>query len=507
MNETPSRTEQEVLSIIEKSRKAQCLWAGLSIKERAKKIKRVAKLLASKSEELSTLIARVSGKTRIDALATEILTAAMAVPYYCKHAKKFIKPKKIDSGSFIMFNKRSSLHYEPYGVVGIISPWNYPFAIPFSEVIMALLAGNGVILKVASNSEAIGEALYSLFEDSQLPQDLFSHVCLTGEEAGNAFLSGGIDKLFFTGSTRVGKKLMAKASENLVPLVLELGGADAAIVCADADLDRAVRGLVWAGYANAGQSCGGVQRILIHEDVYPNFIKKMSLAIKALQIGDPLDHKTDIGAMNSIRQKKAVIEQLDECIKSGLRIEAQSDGGNLSLEDPYMPAILLTGNGPQAPILTDEVFGPILVAQAYTTIEDAIKEANNSPYGLTGSVWSKNTSKAKKIALQIQAGPITINDHLMSHGLAETPWGGYKNSGLGRSHGELGFMEMLIQKVIVTDCMPYVQRNIFWHPYSENLFKGLKNLIYFLQGPELWKKIKAIPSVLRLFVRYWDRKN
>ena len=193
------------------------------------------------------------------------MPAVLALRFYRSAASGSSLRSRLGGGSILMFNKRSRLHRVPYGVVGVISPWNYPFSIPFSEVAMALLAGNGVLLKVASDSLAVGRALADLFSGAGLPEGLFAYVNLPGREAGDAFISGGIDKLFFTGSTEVGRELMGKAAARLLPVVLELGGNDAAVICADADLERAAAGIVWSGFSNAGQSCAGAQRILVHE--------------------------------------------------------------------------------------------------------------------------------------------------------------------------------------------------------------------------------------------------
>jgi succinate-semialdehyde dehydrogenase/glutarate-semialdehyde dehydrogenase len=406
-----------------------------------------------------------------------------------------------------MFNKRSRLVYKPYGVVGIISPWNYPFAIPFSEVVMALLAGNAVILKAASATPGVGRTLEALFNAAELPDGLFNHIEMPGSEAGPAFIRGGVDKLFFTGSSATGSELMALAAERLLPLVLELGGADAAIICEDADTDRAARGMLWAGFSNAGQSCGGVQRILVHEKIYQPFLEKLCALVRDLRPGSGDD--ADLGPLTTLRQKEAVQKQIDACLACGAEIAAQSGGVPLSpapgTENLFLPAMVLTGVTADMPIMNAEVFGPVVAALPFKDDEEALRIANTSSYGLTGSVWSRNSSRAKRLAGGINAGAVMINDHLMSHGLAETPWGGFGDSGIGRTHGELGFREMLKVQVIVDDILPLVKRNLFWHPYTEKVYRGIRAIAGFLGGQTASTRLKAIPGVLRIFLRYWEK--
>jgi succinate-semialdehyde dehydrogenase/glutarate-semialdehyde dehydrogenase len=400
-----------------------------------------------------------------------------------------------------MFNKRSRLVYRPWGVVGIISPWNYPFAIPFSEVVMALLAGNAVILKVAGMSPGVGRALAGLFAAAELPEGLFNYVEMPGREAGPAFIAAGADKLFFTGSTAVGRELMALAAPRLLPLVLELGGADAAIVRADADLDRAAAGILWAGFSNAGQSCGGVQRVLVHRAVYPAFLEKLCALVRGLRPGE--GPGADLGPMAGLRQKETVRRQVEACLSRGARIAAQSPTGE---GERFFPATVLVEVKPEMPVMAEEVFGPVAAVLPVEDDREALEIANASSYGLTASVWSRNRRRARELAPRIKAGAVTINDHLMSHGLAETPWGGFGDSGLGRTHGEAGFREMQRVQVIVDDLLPGVRRSLWWHPYSEKVYRGLEAIITLLAGPGL-RRPGALPGVLKIFLRCWERRG
>jgi succinate-semialdehyde dehydrogenase/glutarate-semialdehyde dehydrogenase len=495
--------KSEFPPLIERARRAQEAWAALPFRKRARALKKAGAYLASHIDELTETICRDTGKLPLDALSAEVLPAIMALGYYRRKGRAFLEARRIGGGNPLMFNKRSRLLYKPYGVVGIISPWNFPLAIPFSEVVMALLAGNAVILKTASLTPHVGRALEGIFTAAELPGGLFTYVEMPGKDAGPAFIGApeapGVDKLFFTGSTAAGKALMALAAPRLLPLVLELGGADAAIVREDAGLDRASAGIAWAAFSNAGQSCGGVQRIIVHQRVYKLFLEKFCALTQGLRRG------IDLGTMSSLGQKQTVRRQIETCLKMGARIAAKSGGAFFQDEKTAeAPALVLTEVKPGMPIMEEEIFGPVAAVIPAADDAEALRIANSSCYGLSASVWSRNRRRARSLAGRINAGAVMINDHLMSHGLAETPWGGFGNSGLGRTHGEPGFKEMVKTQVLVDDILPGVKRNLFWHPYSEAVLGGIRAIVNLLSG-KARQRIAAVPGVLRVFFRYWKK--
>ncbi|MCB2187070.1 MAG: aldehyde dehydrogenase family protein [Deltaproteobacteria bacterium] len=497
---SPLNSVGDVHQAVARGQNAQPFWAGTPLEERIAALRAVRDHLAAHADELAAVISQDNGKTRTDALAAEVLPAAMALTYYCKHARRFLTDRRLTPGNILLANKRPKLVRIPFGVVGIISPWNYPFAIPFSEVVMALLAGNAVILKVASETQLVGRALERALAAAGLPSGVFTHLNLPGRVAGEAFLEAGVDKLFFTGSVRVGKQLMAKAAETLTPLSLELGGNDAMIVAADADLKRAANGAVWAGLQNCGQSCGGVERIYVHREVYPRFLELLGERVRALRIGVDTDHNLDLGAMTTTRQMDLVRAHVDDALAQGAEIFSRADPP-AGLTGNFLPALVLTKVTHDMRVMREETFGPVLGVMEVGDLEEALELANDSDLGLTASVWSKNTKEAEKLARRIRAGAVTINDHLMSHGLAETPWGGFKESGLGRTHGELGFAEMTEPQVIVHDIMPFVKKDMWWHPHSKAVYQGLGGIVQMLYGKGLGKRLGGMMKMMRIFPR------
>jgi acyl-CoA reductase-like NAD-dependent aldehyde dehydrogenase len=487
-----------------RARAAQPAWADMPVKQRARAMLRVRDYLVDRAEELSETISRENGKTRLDALATEVLPAAMAAGYYASSAKGFLKPRRFGPGCWMLANKRSTVHRVPWGVVGVIAPWNYPFAIPFSEVVMGLLAGNAVVLKVASQTQLVGRALERCFQSAGLPDGVFAYLNLPGPAAGKALLETGVDKLFFTGSVAVGKQLMAKAAETLTPLCLELGGNDPMLVCPDADMERAAGGAVWAGMQNCGQTCAAVERIYVHKDAYKPFMDLLGGKVRALRVGIDTDHRVDLGAMTTQEQMATVRRHLQDAQARGATVFAQSscpDGpsGN------FLPAVVLADVDHSMLVMREETFGPVIAVMQVDDMDQAVRLANDSDLGLTASVWSRNRKTAQRLARRLQAGVVMINDHLMAHGIPTVPWGGFKQSGIGRSHGAIGFAEMTQPQCIVDDLLPGAKKNLWWHPHGPQVYTGIRGALDMLYARRLSRRIAGLWSVMKLMPRMFRK--
>ena len=501
---SPVTPQEAIVPMIEAARKAQKEWEQTPVKERAAVIKQLSRHITRHCHDLAETISRDNGKTKVDAMLAEVLPSAMAAVYYAKNAKNFLKDRVMLASTPVLANKVSRIVRVPFGVVGIISPWNYPFCIPFSEVIMALLAGNAVVLKTASETQMVGLALKETMDAAGLPANLFQYVNMKGRLAGDAFLDGGVDKLFFTGSVPVGKYLMAKAAETLIPVSLELGGNDAMIVCADADLDRASAGAVWAGFQNAGQTCGGVERIYVHADVYDGFLVRLKAKTEALRVGYGCSFDTDIGVMTTEHQCRTVEAHIQEALEMGAKIFAQAPCCVDSAVCNSLAPMVLTEVTHDMRVMKEETFGPVVGVMKVDSIEEAVALANDSDLGLTGSVWSKNRKAAEKIARRVRAGAVLINDHLMSHGLPEAPWGGFKASGIGRTHGALGFQEMTEPQVIVTDLWPQ-KKNLWWHPHDKRMYDGIAGILHALYGDGIGVRAQGLFNMMRIVPRMFRK--
>jgi len=496
---------ERVHRCVAEARAAQAAWAETPIRRRVQAMRRVRDYVVEHADALAETISRQNGKTRLDALATEVLPAAMAAGYYARRAPAWLRTRRLWPASLLFANKSSRIRLVPWGVVGIISPWNYPFGIPFSEVVMALLAGNAVLLKVATQSQIVGRALAECFEAAGLPEGLLAQVNLPGPAAADAMLQAGIHKLFFTGSTAVGKELAAKAARTLTPLCLELGGNDPMLVCPDADLDRAAAGAVWAGMQNCGQSCAGVERIYVHADVYQAFLDLLAEKVRRLRVGPDVDHRVDLGAMTTRKQMETVRRHVADALDRGATLYAQSScpagaAGN------FLPAMVVSGVDHSMLLMREETFGPVVGVMRVADMDQAVALANDSRYGLSASVWSRNRRLARRLAARLQAGVVTINDHLMSHGLPETPWGGFKESGIGRTHGRIGFAEMTQVQCVVDDLAPGVHKDLWWHPHGPEVYRGVRGAADFLYAKGLRRRLAGLRELVRLLPRIFRRE-
>ncbi len=498
---SPLHSAEDVAAMVQQAREAQKAWAALPAKKRTIPFYNIIYYLVKHADELAETIARDTGKLRTDAMITEVFPSTMLTAYFIRKTKKFLKERSPGVGSPVFLYKRSKIRRVPYGVIGIISPWNYPFLIPFYEIIMGLLAGNAVIFKTASETQMVGLAIKKVIETAGLPEGLFHYVNMSGREAGPAFLKAGVDKLFFTGSNAVGKTLMKMAAQTLTPVNLELGGNDPMIVCEDADLERAVNGAMWAGFSNAGQSCGAVERIYVHEKIYTDFLTLLKSKVEQLRVGYDLEFNMDVGALISKSQINTVKKQINDALKKGATIYAQSQVPKNKDWANFLPVMVLTDVNHEMELMREETFGPVLGVMKFSTIEEAIALANDTHYGLSASVWSRDRKKAGEIARKIQAGAVTINDHLMSHGLPETPWGGFKQSGIGRSHGKIGFYDMTQPQVIVDDMLSSLKKQPWWHPYDEHTYRGLRGILTAVYGEGIIPRLTGLWAMIRLLAK------
>ncbi|MBI39130.1 MAG: succinate-semialdehyde dehydrogenase [Leptospiraceae bacterium] len=469
-----------VPELVARARKAQKDWASLSFRQRKKQILKMRDYIVEHAEELADIVSKENGKSRVDALATEVVPCALAANWYAKRAKGVLKPFKLSGSTILFFNKKNEMMHVPLGVVGIISPWNYPLSIPFGEVVMGLMAGNAIVLKVAGATVMVGKAIEKIVAAADLPSGLFTHIIGSGGAVSTAMFENGVDKIFFTGSVPTGKELMKQAADTLTPLSLELGGKDPMVVFEDADLERATNGAVWAGYQNAGQSCGGVERIYVQEKVYDRFVDMLAKKTSALRHGPDRDFDVDMGSMTTEAQRNIVHRHVQSAIEHGASVVATSRSIDSQAEEKgyFYPATLMTGVDHSMDVMREETFGPVLPVMKFRTEQEAVELANDSTMALTSSVWTRNKKRARRVGAALQSGVTTVNDHLYTHGQSETPWGGWKESGIGRTHGKFGLLEMTHPKLINYDILPS-RRNLWWHPFSRRTYDALLQALRF----------------------------
>ena len=390
-----------VRDAVRASRVTQEAWAWTPLGERQACARALGREIVDRADGLADIVSRSTGKTRLDAMATDVFPGALMASYYARIAPRVLNPRRLDRSSIMFFNKVSWLTRVPFGVIGIISPWNYPLSIPLHEVIPALLAGNGVILKVATQVQPVGEAIKEMVAAAGFPDGLFSIVHLPGREVGDALLASGVDKIFFTGSTSAGRDLAAKAGKALVPVVLELGGNDAMIVLEDANLPRAAAGALWAGMSNAGQSCAGVERVYVHAAAWEGFRRHLAEEVGKIRVGPDRDFDVEVGSLTSEQQKKKVVAILRDALKKGARVVAQAG----SAAGLFHPVTVLENATESMTAMCEEVFGPVISLQKVRSEAEAIRLANNSQYGLSASVWSRNRKRARQVADQLRILP------------------------------------------------------------------------------------------------------
>lgn len=473
----PAASIVEVNAAVERARSAAPDWAALSFRNRSRYVLKARRALYDRKEEIIRIISDETGKPPFEALANEVFPVVDLMSHYAAKAERVLKDERFTLAVFR--NKRSMIAYEPLGVVAIISPWNFPFSIPMGEVVMALMAGNTVVLKPSEHTPAVGDWIRQLFASAGFPEGVLEVVQGDGS-TGAALVESAVDKIFFTGSIRTGKKIAESAAKRLLPVVLELGGKDPMIVCEDAPFERTVKGAVWGAFMNCGQVCASVERLYVVEPIAERFIAAVVDEVKRLRVGAPsADCSTDVGPLANENQLNVVTDHVADAVAKGARVVAggrrRDDLGGYFFE----PTVLVDVDATMK-VMADETFGPVLPIKVVKDEEEAIREANNSRYGLLASVWTKDNEKGRRIARRIEAGSVIINDALYTHGAAQTPWFGVKESGLGVTHGRAGLLEFVRMKHVNWDLFP-MKSDWWWFPYTEkwqSRFNKIMKLLY-----------------------------
>ena len=476
LGEVPVMTAEEVRDKVERARRAQRSWAELPLKERCRRVRRFSDVLIARSDEVIDLLVKEAGKARQEALVTEVVVVADLVNYFAKHAPKILEREKIPM--HLVKHRASYLSYVPRGVVGIIAPWNFPFSIPLGEALMALIAGNGVVLKPSEMTPLIALKAAELCEEAKIPADLFQVVTGYGE-CGAALIDSGIQYCVFTGSVATGRKVASACGERLIPCTLELGGKAPAVVCADADLERAAQAIVWGGFANSGQICCSVERVYAHEAIHDELLARVVELASGLRQGDAEREEVDVGAMTWERQ----LDHVDSLVRAAVQAGAKVEVGGARRDGPgqfYRPTVL-SNVRQDMDVMRTEIFGPVIPVMRVPSEAEAVNLANDSHLGLVAYVFTRDREKGRRLADSIEAGTVMVNDVLSTYGYPETPWGGVKQSGIGRTHSAIGLKDMCELRHVNYDRIA-AKRELWWYPYSETTYRRLNKAMRLLFG-------------------------
>src|SRR2546421_2179323 len=490
----PLASLEDVRQAVSRARAAQPVWANLLFRQRARVILKARELMLAQRDEIARLVSRETGKPVAEALSMEIVPTLDAMHYFAHAAENLLRPQKIDIGQYGMMGRSSSIRYKPLGVIGIISPWNFPLATPADEVVMALMGGNAVVLKPSELTPLIALKIGELFSRAGLPEGVLE--ILTGDgSTGAALVEARVDKIMFTGSVATGKRVAEAAARYLIPVVLELGGKDPMIVLEDANIENAARGAVWGAFANSGQACASVERCYVHESIAPKFIERVVAETETLRQGVGTETAVDIGSMTNERQLQIVGHHVSDAEQRGAKILTGGHRGANPDGFFYQPTVL-TNVDHDMTIMGEETFGPVLPVMTFRTDDEAVKLANDSVYGLTASVWTKNIARGRRIAERIEAGTVMVNEVVYTHGIAQTPWGGVKESGYGRTHGRAGLLELVTPQHIHVNRISFLP-DLWWFRYSSSAAKLFGGLATHFTTGSLIRTSRLLPQMAR----------
>ncbi len=476
----PDLDATAVAQMAARGRAAQPDWDALGFDGRARVMRRAQKWLMDNADRVVETIVSETGKTHEDAQFAEISYAANAFGFWAKHAKGYLDDQRVKSSQILVKGKKLLLRYRPLGLVGVIGPWNYPLTNSFGDCIPALMAGNSVILKPSEVTPLTSLLMAEGLRECGLPEHVYQ--VATGRGATGAAMIEQVDMVMFTGSTRTGRKVAEEAARRLIPCSLELGGKDPMIVLSDADLERAANLAVYYSMQNAGQTCISIERVYVEAPIYEEFVSMVTEKVRALRVGEPKGPgSVDVGAITFPPQIDTIAEHVADATGKGAKVTV----GGHRLEGQrgrFFEPTVLSGVDHTMKVMTEETFGPTLPIMKVSDAEEAVRLANESPYGLGASVFTRDAARGEQLAKRIHAGATNVNDALINYTALELPMGGAKASGLGSRHGAGGIRKYCDQQAIVITSHLAFKREIHMFPYRARTTRMLQRLFKVMYG-------------------------
>jgi len=469
----------ELAQLAATAREAQPQWAAIGFEGRGRVMRRAQKWIIDNAERVLDTVVSETGKTYEDAQLADLGYTSVALGFWAKQAGRYLADERVPSwNNPLAVGKKLVVRYEPHGLVGVIGPWNYPIVNAFGDCIPALMAGNTVILKPSEVTPLSSLLMAEMLRECGLPEGVFA--VATGDGSTGQALIAQVDCVMFTGSTRTGTAVMKAAAERLVPCYLELGGKDPMVVCADADVDRAANAASFYSMNNAGQVCISVERCYVEEPVYDEFVAKVTETVRGLRQGVSTEPgSVDVGAVIFPPQLDIVEAHVQDAVDKGAKVLT---GGHGHAEHGrfYEPTVLVDVDHTMR-IMREETFGPTLPIMKVSSVEEGIRLANDSDYGLQASVWTKDLERGEQLARRIQAGSVCVNDVQTNYMALNLPMGGWKSSGIGTRHGANGIRKYCkTQSVLVTRFGP--KRDPWMFPYKRRSTMALRRLFKVLYG-------------------------
>ncbi len=491
-------TPDDVRRIVEAAHRAQPGWGALSVETRAGYLTAAKKYIAANIDRIARTISEDSGKPRVEAVTTEISGVIYLLDLMPKTAPRWLADEPVFAAYWRLLGKRSLITYRPLGVVGVIAPWNFPFSIPFGQIAMALVAGNAVAFKPSSATPLVGKLIEEIWREAGLPAGVLGVAHGPGR-LGDEMCRAGLRKILFTGSVAIGRHVMQEAAKSMTPVSLELGGKDPMIVLEDADLDVASSAAVWGAFCNSGQVCASIERCYVAESLYDAFVDRVVEKTRRLRQGVDTAFDVDVGAMTTEEQLRTVERQVEAAVRAGARVLAGGERNRGLAGWFYKPTVLVdVDHGME--VMSEETFGPVLPIVRVRDEDEAVRLANDSKFALTACVFTRDLERGERVARRLEAGTVMVNDCLFTYSMAETPWGGAKESGVGRTHGRIGMMELVEPVHICTNTRPG-RKNPWWYPYDEASWRFFLDSIVTFAPPSpselVGAAVRSIGKLLR----------